>query len=390
MASKNTNKKTKKQKVINLTEDKTSTYVRNCSMNVERTFQQLLRNSNIPVFMDLGKEMTVERYFLNRKLFDRLLGKNLSISDYFLRVAIAKEAARQASEALGKNNEYVYPGYWDTEVMIQSMVHTNIVPDVDDTSVWYLTTMVVENINAGQVHELQAAGNYTSVMNFADYNPNRLYQLIQNNFLTAVRVIIGEINAHYPKAYASTKNSPTNVRIARELGQFIQGGLTEFSSNDSMLPTEKVVTDFLSAFEKPFMVYLIELVKSGGIDKNLIESMISDIELNALYENKDAKTLDDVKVTYVIALKDIKGNDGKPVQTGFSFVIKDMMNLAFDGVNESNRSISMTNLSKLGTAIKKLMNDIIYICTTYAIRQIENEKTNVSEDSDLGESGNEV
>lgn len=138
------------------------------------------------------------------------------------------------------------------------------------------------------------------------------------------------------------------------------------------------------------MVYLIELVKSGGIDKNLIESMISDIELNALYENKDAKTLDDVKVTYVIALKDIKGNDGKPVQTGFSFVIKDMMNLAFDGVNESNRSISMTNLSKLGTAIKKLMNDIIYICTTYAIRQIENEKTNVSEDSDLGESGNEV
>ena len=388
MASKNTNKKTKKQKVINLTEDKTSTYVRNCSMNVERTFQQLLRNSNIPVFMDLSKEMTIERYFLNRKLFDRLLGKNLSISDYFLRVAIAKEAARQASEALGKNNEYVYPGYWDTEVMIQSMVHTNIVPDAGDTSIWYLTTLVVENINAGQVHELQAAGNYTSVMNFADYNPNRLYQLIQNNFLTAVRVIIGEINAHYPKAYASTKNSPTNVRIARELGQFIQGGLTEF--NAVMRPTEKVVTDFLSAFEKPFMVYLIELVKSGGIDKNLIESMISDIELNALYENKDAKTLDDVKVTYVIALKDIKGNDGKPVQTGFSFVIKDMMNLAFDGVNESNRSISMTNLSKLGTAIKKLMNDIIYICTTYAIRQVENEKTNVSEDSDLGESGNEV
>lgn len=388
MASKNTNKKTRKQKVINLTDDKTSTYVRNCNMNVERTFQQLLRNSNIPVFMDLGKEMTVERYFLNRKLFDRLLGKNLSISDYFLRVAIAKEAARQASEALGKNNEYVYPGYWDTEVMIQSMVHTNIVPDADDTSVWYLTTMVVENINAGQVHELQAAGNYTSVMNFADYNPNRLYQLIQNNFLTAVRVIIGEINAHYPKAYASTKNSPTNVRIARELGQFIQVWLTDF--NALLHPTEKVVTDFLCAFEKPFMVYLIELVKSGGIDKNLIESMISDIELNALYENKDAKTLDDVKVTYVIALKDIKGNDGKPVQTGFSFVIKDMMNLAFDGVNESNRSISMTNLSKLGTAIKKLMNDIIYICTTYAIRQVENEKTNVSEDSDLGESGNEV
>ena len=388
MASKNTNKKTRKQKVINLTDDKTSTYVRNCNMNVERTFQQLLRNSNIPVFMDLGKEMTVERYFLNRKLFDRLLGKNLSISDYFLRVAIAKEAARQASEALGKNNEYVYPGYWDTEVMIQSMVHTNIVPDADDTSVWYLTTMVVENINAGQVHELQAAGNYTSVMNFADYNPNRLYQLIQNNFLTAVRVIIGEINAHYPKAYASTKNSPTNVRIARELGQFIQVWLTDF--NALLRPTEKVVTDFLCAFEKPFMVYLIELVKSGGIDKNLIESMISDIELNALYENKDAKTLDDVKVTYVIALKDIKGNDGKPVQTGFSFVIKDMMNLAFDGVNESNRSISMTNLSKLGTAIKKLMNDIIYICTTYAICQIENEKTNVSEDSDLGESGNEV
>ena len=54
MASKNTNKKIRKQKVINLTDDKTSTYVRNCNMNVERTFQQLLRNSNIPVFMDLG------------------------------------------------------------------------------------------------------------------------------------------------------------------------------------------------------------------------------------------------------------------------------------------------------------------------------------------------
>lgn len=367
MASKKKNNSNKK-KIIDLTEDKTSTLVKNSNMNVERTFQKLMKESNIPAFIDVAKETTIARYFLNRNLYATLFGKNLAISDYFLRVAISKEVSRLANEIFDGSSNYVYPGYWGTEVNIQSFLHVNLVPNTDDTTKWYVTTIHCPGgISDGQIAELQAAGNYTTVMAFEDYNPNRLFQIINNAYLTTVQVIINEINQKYPKAYASTKDVPTVVRMAKELGLYLHEDVSKMDMDLlKNAPNDKPINEVINIVEKPLMVYMVELIKAAGINESLVEDMMSKLKLHAIFDASKASCVDDVTVTYMVVLP--PEDPYKGIQTQFIFQIKDLINIALDDDKSFDRHISMTNLSKYGMAIKRFLNEMISLCAAYAIR----------------------
>ena len=132
MAS-NKKKSSAKPRMVNLTEDKTSVFVRNADANVNKMFQRMMRESNIPVFINIAKDTTIARYMLNRKLYKEILGSCISISDYMLKVAIGSESARQLTAIIcNPGNDVVYPGNWELECMIWSMMMTQIVPIVED------------------------------------------------------------------------------------------------------------------------------------------------------------------------------------------------------------------------------------------------------------------
>lgn len=369
-------KTTGKKKVIDLTEDKTSTFVKNSNMNVERTFQNLLRTTNIPAMIQVSKETSIARYFLNRKLYLKLFGaKNIAISDYYLKVAVAKEAARQTNETLKNNGKYVYPGFWDTEVMVQSMMHTNVVVNSNDPTVWYLTSMIVPSstLNDGEIEELQNSGKHSLVMEFSEYNPNRLYQVIQNIMLETMRQIINEINRNYPRAYASTEKSPTVTRMAKELGEFIKDSVKDVTKEDlEQKPVEKLISGFIDKMEKSMMIYFITLLNTAGISEDLTGDLVKVMELHAVYDTDGADNLGEVTVNYLIVVPDLTA-DGRGIQTNFNFRISDMVDLALADDPHYDFSISATRTSQIGNNVKKTMNGLIQIATAYAIKHVDDE-----------------
>lgn len=370
-------------KTVDLTANKTSAFVRNSNMNVERTFHTIMKNSHIPVFISLAKETTLGRYFMNRKLYEKIVGPQIVIMDYFMRIAIAKEAARLCMDILN-GTKYTYPGYWDNEVMLACLVRTNLIPDTDDVDTWYLTTRTgLTSISAGEVAELHAAGNYTTVMKFTEYNPNRLYQLIQNIYFGSLATIISEINRHYPKAYASTEKMPTAVRMATELGIFTKNNISDNIAAEDIngSATDASVNTFIKLVEKDLLVYLVELLKSAGINEKLINEMFGKMELHALYDIKNVHSLGQANITYIISIPTVTV-DSKPVTTTFQFTISELYLLAMNAINAEKYPISASKAKAFGNRIDKLMNDLILIATTIAIQDMN--------ESDLGASENQV
>lgn len=375
MAS-NKKKSSAKPRMVNLTEDKTSVFVRNADANVNKMFQRMMRESNIPVFINIAKDTTIARYMLNRKLYKEILGSCISISDYMLKVAIGSESARQLTAIIcNPGNDVVYPGNWELECMIWSMMMTQIVPIVEDDNDMCILSSNSARSEISEGELLESDEHPGTMMRFSEYNPNRLYQLIMHTCSISASTIVNQINKTYPLAYASTNNNPTNVRMARELGIAIKESVDKIDiqvlSGDA---NERNVLDFLHAIEKPMLNYITLLVQAGGINPDLINKMISGIDIQAVYENANKHHLEDVIVTYIFGFPEKVDAAHKPLKTSFTFTIKSMLELC-------SAETSKSRFHTFGTKIRKLMNELINVCLVFAIDDNNAEESEIESDA---------
>ena len=357
MAS-NKKKSSEKPRMVNLTEDKTSVFVRNADANVNKMFQRMMRESNIPVFINIAKDTTIARYMLNRKLYKEILGSCISISDYMLKVAIGSESARQLTAIIcNPGNDVVYPGNWELECMIWSLMMTQIVPIVEDDNDMCILSSNSARSEISEGELLESDEHPGTMMRFSEYNPNRLYQLIMHTCSVSANTIVNQINKTYPLAYASTNNNPTNVRMARELGIAIKESV------------DKIDIQVLSgdASER-------NVVQAGGINPDLINKMISGIDIQAVYENANKHHLEDVIVTYIFGFPDKVDAAHKPLKTSFTFTIKSMLELC-------SAETSKSRFHTFGTKIRKLMNELINVCLVFAIDDNNAEESEIESDA---------
>lgn len=365
-----TSGKTSKKKV-DLTKNKTSRPVNTIARNIEKEFRDVLKKSNIVVFNHIVKEMSLDRYFLNRKLFVNLLGSTIHIMDYAMRVAVANTIRDTVMDQLTREDR-VYPGYWDVEAQVISMAHVNIVTGESDPNRWYLSIKIgATSVSPGEINESLDVGDVPDAMEFSEYNPNKLAQLVYKVSIMITQAIVAQC-AEYPDAmvyhgYESDAETVTNRYTKNFRTQILDNNEFEFEIV-GIPPYEKNILKYLEAMEKPMVMYFCYMIASAGIGADTVQKFVNRMKIHAIFNSDKAKTLADVSITYLFLIEGQAENN----QVTFEFDIKTLASIL------SNEA-STTKVFAFGTKLRNVMHSLVDMCTTMCIDDMNKENEEASE-----------
>ena len=366
MAKKSPAKK-QKTKTVDVAKNKTPRAINAIAKNVEKEFRTILKNTNIVVLDHIQKEMTLDRYFLNRDLFVRLLGENIHRLDYAFRVAVAQTIQDTLMDNLTRDDS-VYPGYWKVEFIVIPMAHIAILEGSDTPGEWYFSIKIgATSVNSAEALMQAESGEVPDAMNFKDYNPNRLAQMIYKVSIMITQTIMAECK-RYPtaKLYQGSDGATCSIRYANEFRQYITDE-NEFEFEITGVPPyDKNITEYLNALEKRMVVYFCYMLSTAGVNDEVIKSFVSQLKLHAIYNAEKAKTLADVAVSYLMVVPDLKTNN----QVMFTFTIKELAYILSNTDKETD-----SRKFQFGTKLKMVMNQLVDVCTTMVIESMESDQT---------------
>ena len=367
-----TPKRTNPKMFVILSKDRTTRPANAIAKNVEKEFRAILKKTNVMVLDHFLKEMTLERYFLNRSLFVRLMGDNIHALDYAMRAAVAMTIRDTVMDNLTKETS-VYPGYWDIEAIVIPMAHVAVLEGSDTPGEWYLSIKLgATSVNSAEILMQMEAGDVPDAMNFTYYNPNRLTQMIYKVSISITRAIVSECQ-RYPTAelYTGSDDVTPSIRYAMGFRDYITDDNDFEFAITGVPPYEKHILEYLNAMEKKMVVYFCYLLSTAGVSDKMVNTFVDQLKLHAIFDADKAKTLADVAVNYLMVIPSLAENN----QIMFSFTIKEVADIL------SKETESKPKLFTFGTRLKRVLHEMIDLCITIAIEE-EKQKANTEESVD--------
>lgn len=332
---------------------------------IARSFQRQLKQSNIPVFVQIASETTLPRYFLNRSLYMNILGDNIFIADRFIHNAIVDEIVPFLKDMC---EYYRLPGISIHDITATAKLCVNILPSAVDESKMYLHA---EPIGVAP-HDIDDNKLYPegSFMEFSEFNPRRLRQIVVTMQTSALNTIIREIGAHYPTMRVCTPNADADDIIVQLLQDMVSGSLlnSDILSKLDQKPSEKLIMEFIDAIEKPFMQYVFTVMLRSGVSRELIQHLFETVELHVLYQT-EADILADASITYVFAFPRQQPANGSTafLQIPFEFTVSEIINIAQSG--DGCKGMTKMKIKQFATKVKALNVRLCQSAIAMAVNQ---------------------
>jgi len=389
--------RTKANKMIDLTKNKTSTPVTRYVGTIKTDMVRIMKHSNIPVLMEMAKDSEVlQNYFLNRRLNSTLLGENITLMDRALRTAISNTIVNDLKDAM-KNKNSCYPGIWNDHnlfSLVYSLVNITMMADAPEKG-HFLTVCSPNNIptDAEKINGLPSS----ICIPFTEYNPNRLFQLcivLQN---TALNMIVETASRDVPSALMNAATDSVTIRMAEEFGRVLVSVMDEkgWLADDMELSGEisDQATAFIEVIEQPLIGYLMGLLSTSGLSNAVINEMFRHSTANAFYEIAD----EDFTTQFITSGNMIRyalshKTEEESLKFGIGFIcdVHDLYTVAKwtkDGGTIMDKKI----LNQLGSALKAFFDDAVRYCINiHLIHDDAVPNTSLNNNEDVPENDIEV
>ena len=356
--NKNVRKK-KGKKTIDLTKNRTPNVVTKYIGNIRTECVRMLKESHIPVFKEMASDTAiVKNYFLNRSMNIGLLGENIKLFDRIFRYSVARVVTRDIKDAIN-NDKCCYPGIWTDEAIFSLILNMlNITTLVDSPEEGYFITVTPYNTRENTTEMVSSMS-----MPFAEYNPNRLYQLcltLQNN---VIECIVKHISNEKLTALLCINEIPLAMRYAREFGSILNTRLNidELLSSDDV--TELVnnqAQKFIDNVKTPLLLYLTTLLETSGLSVDAINKMLSFTMVTSYYsvqdDNRTRFIAEGNMIRYVFRYN--KKNENESIFTSFTCDVMDLIKTV-SWANAKEENTDFNAVRRVGKSLVKLFNQAV-------------------------------
>lgn len=308
-------------KMIDLTQDKTAVMAKNYEKGVRKALARYLRDSNIPVLVELSKDSDIlSRYFLNQQFYQNMLGNNIVQLNNAVKSALVDNLLDDVMTAM-LNKNVAYPGVWPKGAVYATVAtKVNIRRPSDNPKAgWYLTVSspaTLTDITTEEMQKLPAV----ECMAFADYNPNRLFQFCMEAIRQAIGMIMDQIQYNIPSACMHTATESLSDRYAREFGTILNENMKklEWREHEHKGTLNELFTEVVSLIENPLIGHMSALMNLSGLSTYAVTKAYQHSNAKVYYSLDD----DDQNDTTVYNLNDVIGN----VNIKYLLVTKDIDN----------------------------------------------------------------
>lgn len=358
----------KKPRVIDLTADKNYPVINRYVKDIEATYVDTLKTSNIPMFIDIAKtKNALAAYFLNRRLYQFILGTNIGLLDRAMTSSIATAITSDIIASIN-NGKVTYPGIWHHDDVYSIVASAITIMKSDCTDNVYLTGHQYAVISNADLANLDPH----TYMDYDTYGPNKFYQIIMMIRNIVIDVMVGIIKAKVPKAFISSEDVSIHRRMTMELGKFMKEDFDAADINiDRKTPAnERLVNHFVEAFEKPFMVYYTQMLKESGLSDEAVVKMLVLTKINVVYniENRD---YGNIELSYVFAAPEMKNVDGEVPTIAFNTTINEMLDVVYLGVD----GMSEGAIDRIGKKLRSLAINMCRYAVNIYINSIQEPAT---------------
>ena len=362
--------KTPKVKMLDFTKDRTTPVAKNYEKGISKLLINYLKNSNIPVLVELSKDQEIlPHYFLDQTFYARMLGDNIIHLNNAVKAAIVDTLMEGVAEAM-RNKKAVYPGIWPRGA-IYAIVATRVNirrPSDNPKAGWYLTVRPYAGSNSEPVElttEEMSKLPAVECMAFGDYNSNRLFQFCMEAINQAITLIMNQIANGVPNAYIHTASESLAGRYAREFGTILNENLkkTKWRETEHRGTVTDLFSSFVSIVESPLVGHMSALLSLSGLSTDVINRAFSNSNATAYYSVSASDREDDtiydlsdvigsLSMTYALTNKDPQS----PMQIVFTAAAADLMHAA-DVINGD--SPMPDALNRVGNALVRFYDYLV-------------------------------
>ena len=368
-----------KSNEIDFTENKVSTPVKKYVDRIRGIVKRKLKNSNIPIFMEMSNDKDVlAHYFMNRKDYLGLIGgSNMAMLDRVVRLSIAQCVVNDVSLAMESKSGVVYPGIWDEfslMTLAMSVIGIGTIENNPEKGYFLVCGHQDDLRKEGGVTEEDAESyDIGTWVPFEDYNPNVITQyclLIQSILIGMIR---SEITSVIPAALSCSANESTYSRYARELKEILTPGITKWKERDKAETTtlDEEANAFIDAVETGLVGYLVVLLSESGLSKEAIELALRVSKAKVFYtsdaeDDSEINSFVDRRMNFIYTLNyTYHGVNGEEV-FGTAITLKPYDIVA---VVDSKADTAKNAKAHLGKAFRKFIDSSMLYVTNIYLRE---------------------
>ena len=363
-----------KVKMIDLTKEAQDPAVTKMIAKVDRNFQKMISESNIPSFLQMKKVLSIGAFMLNAKLIYRIVGDaNFRILMGYYRDSITNYIFDNVCES----NSDIFKKTMGIDITdmarryawisVSTGYETKYTTDADQPRtlssirVWVESKPRVTQVEDGQE-------TLYVKMPFSEYNPNRLSQVI----LSAIKVVNDYLVYSYlvnrPTAAIGSPDMPAKRRMAVELADAVRPGvmsvLNRYAIDDVHTgATDEFVRDFINTVDPAILKYIAALTANAGISSEVIAEALNRCSIHAHYtvNEEGFEKSTNLCVVEIPGVTDANGNE---IKVSYEYTFEDIIDLSFEVGREAIRSasISKTRLDKIGSTIRTYMMNMVDLC----------------------------
>lgn len=358
-----------RNKTIDLTKDNVSPVIRKVISRIDRSMANQLKESNIPSFKVMEKIITTEAFFMNHLDYEAIYGSNVDILDRMMLSAVCDMVSDDIMESIDES-KVGYVGVWDKPTLYNIVAAVVTFMKHDTTGALYFTDQQYKVISQEDLDTLPE-GSY---MPFADYNPNRFYQIILRIRAMTLDVVKG-IMEKLPKVFIYSKDNPLatqlyttykNIMTDDMMAVYKALNVSETDDFANQPLSEKKVRMFADYFEKPFLTLLTLIAQESGLSQNVINLMLASSKVHLLYDDPTDKCPNDIGFTFTLQ-SELTSID-PPIKVEYKTTVGDAIFACVDD------NWSKTKKEAFGKALRKfVLNLNIYVINLYVAIVNENK-----------------
>lgn len=327
--------RTKDNKIIDLTKNKTSSTVSKYVSEVTKHYRKLLIDSDIPVFREFANDpKVVQNYFLNRYMNTTIVDERaVSLMDRAFRYAVSRAVTRDIMDAL-RDSKAAYPGIWPEEAifsLVVSILNITTMTDKPDKGCFLVvspSTSVPDT--ADDIDDMASS----MCMPFSEYNPNRFYQVrtvLQN---VVLKVIMKNVVDSSVNVMMHVADTPIYMRHAVGLCSIMHNAMDKVGLlNEEMMITGNVDEQacvFIEVIENPLIGYVTGMLSKSGLSGLVISEMFKYSTAEVMYDlgedGDDATKFIDYGHTIRYILR-YKGNTENDLSVVFTVDVMELYNM---------------------------------------------------------------
>lgn len=260
---------------------------------INRSLAAQQKASKILALRVLGKDITLERFFLNHADYEAIMGDTSKIVDRMVLHAICSELADSIHQAISNMPNMV--GVWDIFTIYNVTAAAINFMTNEDTGEIYLTYQQYKSATSEEIAKFPE----NSVIAFSTYTPNKFYAMRYGLINYVLETIINIVNASLPKLLFGSEK--TNVEWKRFF-EFVRayGGFPDLMDLyhlgiESTVPaTEDLAREFCKQVEQPMLETFSAMLTESGLNPNIIKLMLGTSKLHILFGDPEDKPLGDV------------------------------------------------------------------------------------------------